>query len=268
MILSEKDLKRTTFLDSRGESGMSGKLYIAEAPSGKKYLVKSNPVDVANEYVAHSIAKLIGVPTSDAVLIKDENYIRVGIAYEGDFKQISSDDFLGTEQYEDNDPAHFNEELLKITLPSQPKYPDEDPLLAELMAYLAFRNLIILEDNVQLALVRGHLISFDYAESFYLTESSFGRLLSGKDISLPFEQFCLHLFLKSGYKNALELFHRPNTKFLHDAYFAPIFAFQKATRATFDPILDDLYDAFPPLVAGFYASCFSYTQQQIDGLSI
>ena len=67
MILNGKNLKKLPFTDSRGKSGASGTLYIAEGPQGRKYLVKSKPVDVANEYVAHNLAKLIGVPTSDAV---------------------------------------------------------------------------------------------------------------------------------------------------------------------------------------------------------
>ncbi len=77
MILNKKDLKRLPFKDSRDHSGTSGKLYIAEAPDKSRYLVKSKPMDVANEYVAHSLAKQIGLPTSDAVLIKGRSTVSV-----------------------------------------------------------------------------------------------------------------------------------------------------------------------------------------------
>lgn len=71
MILNGKYLKRIPYRDSRGTYGTSGQLYIAEDIKGTRFLVKTKSVDAANEYVAHRIAKLIGVQTSDAVLIKE-----------------------------------------------------------------------------------------------------------------------------------------------------------------------------------------------------
>ena len=260
MILSGKTLKRIPFSDSRGESGMSGKLHIAEADDGTKYLVKSNPVDVANEFVAHKLAKLIGVPTSNAVLIKTGNSVKVGIVFEPDFKRVPWDDFLGTEEYEDD---MINGEVYKTPLPTVPKYPDDDPFLAEFMAYLAFRDLIVIEDNAQLAFAGGHLISFDYAESFYLMENTFNKLLRGAGLSHAVGLFAEHQFLESGYRYALEFLHRPNTSFLHNAYLAPVYAFEDVD---FQPIFDDLDAVFPPLVSAFYAACFEFTRREIAKL--
>ena len=263
MILDGKTLKKTVFKDSRGESGFSGKLYIAEAADGTKYLLKSQPADVANEFVAHRLAKLIGVPTSDAVLIKEGNKISVGIVFEPDFQRVPWDDFLGTEEYEEEEPILLNGEIFKIPLPSVPKYSDDDTFLAEFMAYLAFRSFIVLEDNVQLAFAGGHLISFDYAESFYLTENTFAGLLRGGSLSRPVGLFANHLSLENGYRFALEFLHRPDTDFLLDAYLAPLFSFNEAD---FQPIFDDLDAVFPPTVSAFYAACFALVKKEIERL--
>ena len=97
------------------------------------------------------MAKLIGVPTTDAVLIKDGNCVHVGIEYKSDFQRVSGDDFLGTEVYEKSDvPFYVNGNIHKPSIITEAKYPDDDPMLGEFMAYLAFRNLIVLEDNPQI----------------------------------------------------------------------------------------------------------------------
>ena len=79
MILDGTKMMKTLFQDSRGHSGESGQLYIYEDENGAKYLVKHKPLDVANEYVAHRLAMLLGVPTSDAVLILKNGKFAVGI---------------------------------------------------------------------------------------------------------------------------------------------------------------------------------------------
>ena len=263
MILDGKGLIFSPFFDSRGESGMSGKLRIAEAKDGTKYLVKSAPVDATNEFVTHRLARLIGVPTSDAVLIKSGSRVSVGIVFEPDFKRVPWNDFLGTVEYKEDDPILINGKVYETPLPAVPKYSDDDPLLSEFMAYLAFRDLIVLEDNAQLAFAEGHLISFDYAESFYLTEYTFNNLLRGSGLSHAVGLFANHQFLENGYRDAIQFLHRPNTDFLLDAYLDPVFAFQEAD---FQPIFDDLDAVFPPLVSAFYAACFAFTRKQIEKL--
>ena len=98
MIINRKYLKnKKLYKDNRGESGFSGQLYTLEASDGVKYIVKTQLVDVLNEYVAHNVAKIIDVPTSDAVLIVNKNNVDVGIVYEPDFNSINANVFLGTE---------------------------------------------------------------------------------------------------------------------------------------------------------------------------
>jgi len=271
MILDGKRLNKLPFSDPRGESGMSGKLHLAEAADGTKYLVKSNLVDVANEFVAHKLAKMIGVPTSDAVLIKTDRTVKVGIVFEPDFKRVSMDEFVGVEKADDDDDPLFFYGSKGVWVgrnppqnPSVGKYSDDDPFLAELMAYLSFRDLIVIQDNPQLAFAGGHLISFDYAESFYLTDVTFSGLLRGQGLSHPVGLFANHLHLASGYRNTIEILHRPNTEFLLDAFLVPVFAFQDAD---FQPIFDDLDAVFPTTVSAFYSACFEYTRRQIAKLA-
>lgn len=262
MILYSKDLSIFPFHDSRGQSGSSGKLYIAENDQGIRYLVKSIPMDAANEYVAHNLAKMIGVPTSDAVLIKEGKSVKVGIAFENDFQMVAWNDFMGTVQYktEYDIPVYVNGKLYEPPVVTEAKYPDDDPYLAEFMAYLAFRNIIVLEDNVQLAFSRGHLISFDFAESFYLGEGTFNSLSKSRSLTHAVNLFADHLFLENGYKYALEFLRRPDTDFLLDAYHAPVFALQEAD---FQPIFDDLDAVFPPYVSAFYGACFAFVKKDI-----
>lgn len=240
MILNGKKLKRFPFSDSRGHYGESGQLHIAEDIMGTRFLVKSKPADVANEYVAHRLGKIIGVPTSDAVLIEDRGSIDVGIVFEKDFKRANFNDFIGQEHY-----------------------LDDSPYIADLMAYLSFRNLIVLEDNPQLAFAGNRLISFDYAESFYMTNSVYGALNLTGNYDLPVSVFKDHLFLQSGYQYALEILKRPGSDSLLDAFLDPIFKFQESDL---EPILCDLQSVFPKVISSFYRECFNAINDEINKL--
>ena len=166
-------------------------------------------------------------------------------------------------QYESKVPIYVNGRPYKTPLPSVVKYSDDDPLLKELMAYLAFRTLIVIEDNVQIALVGGHLISFDYAESFYLTEGSFSRLLQGGGIKRQVQLFSDHLYLECGYRHSIEFLHRKDSDALLDAYLDPVFAFQDSD---FGFIINELKSVFPQNVPAFYNNCFDLIKREIDRL--
>ena len=261
MILNGKKLKYRPFNDPRGKPGTSGQLSIGTDPNRNRYLIKRKPMDVANEYIAHNLAKLIGVPTSPAVLVKDNDSVFVGIAYEKDFKRANLDDFIGTESYDVDDVKFYGFKLTVI--PKAGKYPDNDPYLARVMAFMAFRNLIKLDDNPQLAFVEEDLISFDYAESFSLDEESFNFMRVYKYPHQAVKNFNSYYSLENTYENALELLHRPDTDFLRDAYYSPILAFREAK---FLYILEELDSVFPHVIPEFYASCFETIWQEIDNL--
>lgn len=113
MIVDGKRLEYCLYKDSRGHYGESGQLFIAKDGKGRFCLVKTKPADVTNEFVAHKVAKLMGVPTSNAVLIDNRGNIEVGITYENDFQRASV------------------EELSSL--------PDEERHLSDFMAYMALR---------------------------------------------------------------------------------------------------------------------------------
>ena len=265
MILDGAKMKKILYQDSRGHFGEPGQLYIYTAPDSKKYLVKHKPLDVANEYISHQIAKLIGVPTSDAVLIKENDNLSVGIEYEADFQRASMNDFYGTEKYEHDDiPIFFGgtATYIKPVEVTKAKYADDDPLLAEAMAYLAFRYLVVMDDNIQVAFAHGNLISFDYAYAFNLTEESFDGMAHGNELYFKNVVGNLNRYLSilHGYKSSLELLRRPNTDRLFDAYFDPILNFHDTD---FSGLFTELRQVFPKMVVDFYAACFQIINQQI-----
>ena len=241
MILDGKKLKNIPFRDSRGHYGESGQLHITEDARGTRFLVKSKPADVANEYVAHRIGRMIGVPTSDAVLIEHKSHVETGIVFEKDFRRAKFSDFIG-----------------------QDHYPDDSPYLADLMTYLSFRSLIVLEDNPQLAFAGDRLISFDYAESFFVTDSVFEAMQITGNTDFPVARFRERLFLRNGYRSSLEVLKRTGSDYLLDAYLDPVFNFQEADL---QPILDDLAVVFPPVIPAFYRACFEAIEQELAKLA-
>ncbi len=241
MILTGKKLKNTLFRDSRGHYGESGQLHISEDIRGTRFLVKSKPSDVTNEYVVHRIARLIGVPTSDAVLIETNGFVEVGIIYKRDFRHVSLDDFVG-----------------------DANYPDDSPYLADLMAYLALRDMVAMGDNHQLAFSGKRLISYDYADSFYMHDSLLGAIQMVNDISLPVSTFANQLILGRGYLSAIRILQRPNTDFLLNAYLDPIVKFQEVDLTQ---ILADLNELYPPVVPAFYMACFDEIRKAYDEMA-
>lgn len=233
MILNGKKLENTLFTDPRGHCGESGQLHISTDTKGTSYLVKSKPSDVTNEFVVHRLARIIGVPTSDAVLIDNRGFIEVGIVYEKDFKRASIDDFIG-----------------------DAKYPDDSPYLADFVSFLALRDLVAMGDN--------HLISYDYADSFFLSDSTYGAMCLLNDLSIPISAFSNNILIRHELESMLRILQRPKTDFLVDAYCDTLFSFMDADMT---PILNDLKAVFPAVVPAFYEACFDIMRDAIDELA-
>ncbi len=133
------------------------------------------------------------------------------------------------------------------------------------MRYLAFRRMIVLEDNPQIAVSQGRVISFDYAESFRITPVSYDMMLSMGKVDMAVENFLQYLSLKKSYESALNILRRPDTPFLRAAYYEPFYNFSMVDK---ELILSDLDEVYPPVVANFYYNCFEYIQEQINELTI
>ena len=241
MIINRKYLKnKKLYKDNCGESGFSGQLYTLEASDGVKYIVKTHLVDVLNEYVAHNVAKIIDVPTSDAVLIvNNKNDVNVGIVYEPDFNSINANVFLGTE---------------------------DSLLLADFMSYMALRNMLLIDDNIQVAIVRNRLISFDYAEAFCFSELFLKLFITFGSRPWPISVDLIEAFtrnlsidLPNGYHNLLRIIKRADAKPLREAYYAPMMKFQEAN---FQSIIEELSSLFIPPIVEFYGECLRIIKEQ------
>ena len=260
MLIDGKGLEYKPYKDSRGENGFSGQLYLTESGS-RKYLVKTGKADVITDFAAHRLAMLTGVPSSEAVLIVRNRNVYVGIEYLDDFKKISMDDFLGTEEYEII-PIIMNGKRLEPAKIAEMKYPDDSPLLADLMKYFAFREMTAIEDVPQLAISCNRLVSYDYAEAFYLDDNSITRMIATGDISYPLHLFKSHLHIVGSLSSNLKVIRRPETEFLSEAYFSPLYDF---LDSDYQPIIDDLSEVFPHIIPQFFVEAFNAIKQEIVG---
>ncbi len=145
-MLDSSTLSYASFADNRRsqnpsfEEGQSGMLLIGTDEQGQEYIVKhSYPHNAANEYVACWLAKKLGVPAPNAYLLSPNKAFRCGYAV--------AIEFLDLEPFD------------KAAAP----YPDD------LIAQFALSSLIILDDMIQLNVAGGHIVSYDFSESFCMS---------------------------------------------------------------------------------------------------
>lgn len=245
MIVDGKRLEYCLYKDSRGHYGESGQLFIAKDGKGRFCLVKTKPADVTNEFVAHKVAKLMGVPASNAVLIDNRGNIEVGITYENDFQRASV------------------EKLRAL--------PDEERHLSDFMAYMALKDLLLIDDNHQFAFSHGKLYSFDYAISFCVDDRTFGAMCILNDYHIPSTNFRNNFrFGNYCYKaiDLLECTSDESKKFLQDAYIDTLLRFCHTDPAKFQPIWNDLNAAFKPVIADFYRTCIEERMKTLNAMLV
>lgn len=145
-MLDSSTLSYVPFVDNRRrhnptfKEGQSGSLLIGTDEQGQRYIVKhSYPHNAANEYVACWLAKKLGVPAPNAYLLSPNKAFRCGYAV--------AIEFLDLELFD------------KAAAP----YPDD------LIAQFALSSLIVLDDMIQLNVAGGHIVSYDFSESFCMS---------------------------------------------------------------------------------------------------
>ena len=145
-MLDSSTLSYVPFVDNRRrhnptfKEGQSGSLLIGTDEQGQRYIVKhSYPHNAANEYVACWLAKKLGVPAPNAYLLSPNKAFRCGYAV--------AIEFLDLELFD------------KAAAP----YPDD------LIAQFALSSLIVLDDMIQLNVAGGHVVSYDFSESFCMS---------------------------------------------------------------------------------------------------
>ncbi len=243
MIVNGKGLIYSPYADSRGHVGESGQLYIARDGRGCSCLVKTRSADVTNEFVAHKVAKLIGVPTSNAFLIDDRGKIEVGINYEKDFKRV------------------FVQELKALS--------DEDRRLADFMAYMALMDLLLIDDNLQLAFSHGKLCSFDYAISFCMDDLTYGAMCTVNDHQLPFDHFQSNFQFGKRCDEAINLLERKSKagkRMLRETYIDTYVRFLYIDPEKLRLVWNDLNAVFPPVVADFYRTCIEDRMKALNSM--
>lgn len=245
MIYSEKDFQFSPYEDSRGSAGTSGDLLLAKI-KGKQYLIKHTVTsDVTNEFVAHKLALSIDVPTTDAILIKKKNrgscFIQnyaVGIEVAEGFQRANLDHFVGQ---------------------------NDSPYINDIMRYMAFRYMICLEDNVQLAYSNGKLISYDYAESFNNGEISHKFMTITGDGRNAVTGYLNGISsLAFNYKSTIDILKLSDTKETRGAFYSPFYKFHEEKDKIQETILPELIEAFPKVIASFYYSCLYYLDEVIE----
>lgn len=140
---------------------------------------------------------------------------------------------------------------------------DDSPFLADLMSYLALRDLVKMGDNHQLVLSKDRLISFDYADSFNFSDTSYRIMRMMKDNSLSISAFSKLYSLPLELDYIFETFKLSKTDFLIDAYCDTLFNFMDADLT---PILYDINEVFPPVISEFYEACFEVIRKTINKL--
>lgn len=239
-IVSEQDYVLTPYQDHRGKSGRSGQLLLATPKTGgMKLLVKhKNPADVANEFVACSIGKLMGVNCPQAFLMKSSKMkYAVGIEY-----------FEGAHRF-DIQAA-----------------PDEQ--IAGIVALHALTMNV--DDSTQMQAVDTEnglkVVTYDFANAFYVDADSFQmalRLPQKQAISVmrrSLDSFSNSLF------DSQEIVRVTNVIAKRDITQASIAAQRKVldiTQEQIGEIIDALCEVFPVHIAVFYEVIFERIQAEI-----
>lgn len=146
MLLNPENYNYTRFKQNRREGeeyGESGPLYIATHTDGSKLLVKQmNTMDAANEYLACSLAQILGINTPKAWLFSSHKQI----------KRISFRHSVGIEFLDGLSPA-TKEDFLYC--------PHE-------AARCVILNLIVdQEDGTSYGICNGHIFTYDFGSTFH-----------------------------------------------------------------------------------------------------
>lgn len=228
-IISDEDYVLTPYQDRRGKPGRSGMLLLATPKDGgKKLLVKhQHPANVANEFVACSIGKLMGVNCPQAFLMKSSK-MRCAV---------------GIEYFED---AHRFE---------MADAPDDD--IAGIVALHALTMNV--DDSTQMQAIDTEnglkIITYDFANAFYVDNDAFQmalRLPQKQAISVM--RKALDTYENSLF-NSLDIVRITNAIAKRDITEASLAAQKKAlsiTQEQIHAITDALCEVFPVHIAVFY----------------
>lgn len=174
-MLDSSTLTFKPYLDNRVKTqpgfieGLSGSLLQATDKAGRKFIVKyAHFHNAANELVASWLAHKIGAPAPHVWLLKpSEKFPQpygVAIEYIDDLKPVDKD--------------HLTDQMKK-----------------DIYAPFALNSLIDTDDTLQLSAAGGRIYSFDFSESFYVSDTLMLRaFLFSEDAGIAWAQNKLSAF--------------------------------------------------------------------------
>ena len=174
-MLDSSTLTFKPYLDNRVKTqpgfveGFSGPLLLATDKGGRKFIVKyAHFHNAANELVASWLAYKIGAPAPHVWLLKpSEKFSQpygVAIEFIDDLKPVDKD--------------HLTEQMKK-----------------DIYAQFALNSLIDTDDTLQLSAAGGRIYSFDFSESFYVSDTLMLRaFLFSEDAGIAWAQNKLSAF--------------------------------------------------------------------------
>ena len=248
-MLDSSTLTFKPYLDNRVKTqpsfveGLSGPLWLAMDKAGRKFIVKyAHFHNAANELVASWLAHKIGAPAPHVWLLKpSEKFPQpYGIAIE----------YIDGLQPVDKD--HLSNQMKK-----------------DIYAQFALNSLIDTDDTLQLSAAGGRIYSFDFSESFYVSDTLMLRaFLFSEDAGIALAQNKLSAFC--GYQARFSL---DFTTFAEQLGLDPaemnagvLSAAKKVLDITQDDIRalsDELCETYPPGYAVYYEECIHTMQEKM-----
>ena len=239
MLLNPENYNYTRFKQNRTdgeEYGESGPLYIATHADGSKLLVKQmNAMDAANEYLACSLAQILGINTPKAWLFSSHKQIKrisfrhsVGIEFLDGLSLATKEDFLSC--------------------------PNE-------AARCVILNLIAdQEDGTSYGIYNGHIFTYDFGSTFTMGVNFQDNFL--KLMKLPPDDLIQHLKnRRNSYRQYLNAAFDSITKsflpveIVEDEYVNIRNIFIDLTKSNgFEPIFDDIGKLYPKAIVEYYRS--------------
>ena len=223
--------------------GLSGPLLLATDKAGRKFIVKyAHFHNAANELVASWLAYKIGAPAPHVWLLKpSEKFSQpygVAIEFIDDLKPVDKD--------------HLTEQMKK-----------------DIYAQFALNSLIDTDDTLQLSAAGGRIYSFDFSESFYVSDTLMLRaFLFSEDAGIALAQNKLSAFC--GYQARFSL---DFTIFAEQLGLDPtemnaeaLSVAKKLLEISEDEIRalsDELCEMYPPGYAVYYEECIHAIQEKM-----
>lgn len=252
-MLNAKDFTYKAYLDKRAEShpgfieGMSGPLLLAtHKKTGEKYIIKHTyRHNAANEYVACWLAGKLGVLTPQAFLVSGGGPFST--------KQVAAISFI--EEFTSIDRNNLSE-------------IQQD----ELIGQLTLSTLIGSDDKLQLGAAGGHLYSFDFSESFYVSDELLFKVFlfdENQAIDMVGQR-------ASSFKNYLHFrdFDMPDVAKTFGITSEKLKAGMTETakrvldisEADIDEMSDELMEMYPVGYAVYYETCIHAIQEHVRNL--